>query len=26
VWSRGHALGRYPSASASTSCSWSHVR
>jgi hypothetical protein len=26
VWSRGHALRRYPSASASTSCSWSHVR
>jgi hypothetical protein len=26
VWSRRHALRRYPSASASTSCSWSHVR
>jgi hypothetical protein len=26
VGSRGHALRRYPSASASTSCSWSHVR
>jgi hypothetical protein len=26
LWSHGHALRRYPSASASTSCSWSHVR
>ena len=25
-WSGGHTLRRYPSASASTSCSWSHVR
>lgn len=26
LWSGGHALRRYPAASASTSCSWSHVR
>ena len=26
LWSHGHVLRRYPSASASTSCSWSHVR